>query len=324
MDPNRIGFLVVTIIQVPSFFCAIYLFVQYAKPTSPLRRLQNHTLMCLLIVATWTIGLELPHTQKYLWTGSATIYTSWFCLLWNISFLSTAALNRILMSFMCIERHLFVFRPQIYHTRRSRLILHYLSLIVISFIVLIYFFVTNVFVSCSLMRFNYSSFMCGYTCPVLLNQLILLAAWLFVFIPTVLTIVSCVLLPVRFIIQKRQLQRVQWSRARKMIVQTSTIAGVYTICWLPYTIVLQLYVNNVISLANRDISRFFTIIPYMTSLVTPFIVFHTIQKPLNLVITEEIKRRFCRRQQTVVQPVNGMTGQEQSAIPLRIARRLDT
>ncbi len=312
MNSSQVGFLILTIIQVPSFYCAIYLLVQYAHRASPLKLLKNHLLLCLLIIATWTISIELPSTQKYLWTGSATIQTSWFCSLWNTSFWSTSALNRILMAFMCIQRHFLVFHPQTYRTHRSRLLFHYIPIIFIISIILIYQIITNIIISCRQMHFNYSFFMCGYTCSVLIPDLATFYIWAFVFVPTMMTIISCVLLPIRFLIQKRQLQRVQWHRARKMIVQTTGIASVYTICWLPYTIMEQLSNNNILSFLNPDVNRFFTIVPYMTSLLTPFIVFHTIRTQMNLGIMERIKHRLFPQRQGAIRPVNTFIAQQQN------------
>jgi len=262
-----------------------------------------------LIVATWTISIELPHTQKYLWTGSVSIYTSWFCTLWNISFFITAALNRILMAFMCVERHFLVFRPQTYHTHRTRLLFHYIPLILIVSIVLIYLFITNIFISCPAISFNYSLFMCGYTCWILIDNVAIVYAWIFVFFPVLITIIGCILLPIRFIIQKRTLQQVQWHRARKMIIQTSAIASIYTMCWLPFAIILQLFINDFVSLSDPSIDRFLTIVPYITSLLTPLIVFHTIQQRRNPGIMEQIKRRFWPQRQAVVRPLNQFVAQ---------------
>jgi heme exporter protein D len=145
--------------------------------------------------------------------------------------------------------------------------------------------------------------MCGYTCSVLLNSLIPIYVWLFVFIPITITVIGCILLPIRFVIQKRHLQQVQWHRARKMIVQTSMIAGAYTICWLPYTIILQLIVNKVLLSSDSSITLFLACIPYITSLLTPFIVFHTIRSQVNLPIVELIKRRFLPQRQGMIRPV---------------------
>ncbi len=310
MNANEVGAVFLTIIQIPSFCIVICIFYQYIQRTSPLRRFQNHLLMYLLIVATWTISIDLINTQIYFWTGSATIHTSWFCSLWNTSFLSTAALNRILMAVMCIERHFLVFRPQLYRTRRSRLLFHYTPLVFIVSITLIYLIVTNLFISCPELHFNYSIFMCGYTCPVLIKNLVTINIWAFVFIPTITTVICSILLPIRFIIQKRQLQQVDWHRSRKMILQTSIIASVYIICWLSYTIVLQLLINDILSYANPDIDRYLSIVPYMTSLLTPFIVFHTIRRPVNVGIMQRIKRRLFPQRQNIVQPANNYIAQQ--------------
>lgn len=314
MDPSKDLFIMVIILQIPSFLCTLYIFLRYTYRTSPLRRFQNHVLMYLLLVATWTTTIELSSTQKYLWSGSAMIYTSWFCYLWNISFFSTVALNRVLMAFMCIERHFLVFHPQFYRTRRSRLFFHYTPVILLISIILIYVFVTNLFISCTQLNFNYSFFMCGYTCAILIDNLGTAYIWATVFIPTVVTAIGCILLPARFIIQKRQLQQVDWQRARKLIVQTSVIASVYSICWLSYTIILQLALNDIVSFSNADIARFLAVLPYMTSLLTPLIIYHTVRRPTNAGILERLKRLFVPQRQGIVHPINNFVAQQQNPL----------
>lgn len=305
MNMNQVMFIVVTTMQIPSFLCMILILIRHTKRRSPLRRLHNHLLMYLLIVAIWTICIELPNTQKYLWTNSASFREYWFCSFWNTSYMSTATLNRILMAIMSIERHFLVFRPQFYRTRRSRLLFHYIPIFLIVSISLTYTFVTNLIVSCPQMRFNYSLYMCGYTCAALIRNLANIYTWASVFIPTLITVIGCILLPVRFIIQKRQLQQVDWHRTRKMIVQTSVIAGVYSLCWLPYTIILQLLSSNVLPFNNPDITRYLAITPYITSLLTPFITYHTVRRTTDLNMAQRLKYLLlCRRQILVVPAAN--------------------
>jgi hypothetical protein len=135
-------------------------------------------------------------------------------------------------------------------------------------------------------------------------------AWGSVFIPTIITIIGCVLLPIRFVIQKRNLQRMQWHRARKMIMQTSMIASVYTICWLPYAIILQLFIDNRLAASDPLTGRFLTIVPYMTSLLTPFVVYHTVQRPRNPRIIERMKHHFFSQPQGIVRPVSNCVVQQ--------------
>ncbi|CAF4337598.1 unnamed protein product [Rotaria socialis] len=97
----------------------------------------------------------------------------------------------------------------------------------------------NAIVTCGDLHFDYSRFTCGYTCAVREKHLATTYIWLDTFSPMLLTIVSSILLPIRFVIQKKSLQRLQWYRARKMIMQAVLVAGAYIICWLSYTIVLQ-------------------------------------------------------------------------------------
>jgi hypothetical protein len=281
MSSNTAGFIVLTCVQIPAVCLVVYILLRLPQQTSSLRRLPNHALLYLLCVATWTILIELPHTQKYLLTGSVTIHQVWFCFLWNISFFSMATLNRFLMTFMAIERHFLIFRPQLYRTARSRFILHFLPLNLISFSVIAYTSITHIFTACTKPPFNYSSFLCGYTCGILNDELGTTYAWLLVFIPTIITSIACILLPIRFIVQRQHLHRLQWFRARKMIIQMSIIAGTYTICWLPYTIILQLLLNEIFTFSNAILTRFLIYTPYVTSLLMPIIVFHTVPERIN-------------------------------------------
>jgi hypothetical protein len=302
MNTNNIIAIVLAVVQIPSFMCAVQILLRFAQKNSPLRSLQNHLLICLLIVSVWTITIDISFTQVYLWTGFVLIQTPWACICYNISYLTMTALNRVLMAFMTIERHFLVFRPQLYRTHRSRCLIHYLPIVLIILFIVIYFVVTNAFVSCSILHFDYSRYMCGYTCTLLAPNFGVFFAWMHVFCPTMITVVASVLLPVRFVLQKRSLQRLEWHRARKMIIQTSTIAGAYTICWLSFTIILQLTLNNIISIYNPNLSQFFVYGPYATSLLTPFIVLHTVPGWMSPVMVEKIKRRLFSQHQNIVHP----------------------
>ena len=275
MNADRIAFVVFTIVQIPTVFCALQIFVRWTQKNSSLRRVQNRTLIVLLFVSIWTLVIELPHTQKYLWTGNVTINQRWFCFVYNISFFSNATLNRFLMAFMTIERHFLVFRPQLYRTHRSRFLFHSIPLTFIFIFVLFYVIFTNLFATCSSTSFDYSSYLCGYTCGILNNQLGVNYAWLLVFLPTTITVFACISLPIRFLLQRQQLQRVEWNRSRKLIVQMSIISTAYLLCWLPYTIFLQFLLNGILSFTNIVFNRYLSYTPYVTSLLTPWIVLHT-------------------------------------------------
>ncbi len=301
MNINTIVLIILTIIQIPSFGCALQI-LRFDRKDNPLKRLPNHILMCLLIISVWAIAIDLPFTQAFLWSNSVPIRTESACIFYNLSYICATELNRILMALMCVERHFLVFSPQLYRTHRSRLLFHYIPLILAIFFVLIYFIVTNIFISCPGLQFNYSRFLCGYTCAILLKDLGTTFAWIHVFVPTVITIIASVLLPIRFVIQKRKLHRLQWHRARKMILQTTVIASAYIICWLPYTIILQLSINGIINFYNPYINVLSNYGPYATSLLTPFIVQHTIPGWMNMKTMTRIKNWLFPQWKNSVRP----------------------
>ena len=289
------------LIQIPSFFCAIQL-LRLGQKENPLKLLHNQLLFCLLIVSIWAIAIDLPFTQAYLWLSFVPIQNEWACYFYNMSFFTVTGLNRFLMAFMSVERHFLVFSPQLYRTSRSRLVFHYIPLVFLVLCGILYFLVTNVFLPCPEKSFNYSLFMCGYTCTVLDRHFGLIFIWIIAFLPTVVTSIASLLLPIRFIIQKRTLQRVQWHRTRKMILQTSFIASTYIFFWLSYTIVLQLLFNEIIAFDNTYMNEFFTYGPYATSLLTPFLVQNTVPGWMNRETIARIKRRFFPQRENAIQP----------------------
>ena len=299
-DVVSLSFIVIT--QFTSLACALYILVQFGKKRSQLRSLQNHLIMCLLIVSVWVTSFDLFSTEFYFWTNHVPIQTAWACRFYNFSFFSVSDLNRMLMAFMSVQRHFLVFRIQIYRTSRARILFHYIPIIIVILWAFIYSIVTDIIITCPQNHFRYTSFLCGYTCSLLLPQLVLIYIYIQVFLPTIITIIACILLPIRFAIQKRTFQQFQWRRARKMIIQMVLISGAYIICWFPYAIILQLVLDNQVSLDDSITTRFLIFTPYITSLLTPFICFYTTSTWLKLYIIKQINRYCFPRRQNLIHP----------------------
>ena len=298
------GLICLVVIQSLSFFCSVYLLFTCLKKKSTIWNLPNHVILCLLIVSTWLISIDLVSTQVYYWNEYVPIQTDWACRFYNVSFFTTSNLNRMFMAFMSIERHFLVFRPQLYHTRRFRYLLHYFPLIFLIGWSLIYSIATDIFLTCPQIRFRYNRFLCGYTCSVFVRSTVMIYVWIQVFLPTMITTLACILLPIRFLLKKSKLQRLQWRRARRMIVQMSTIAATYTFCWLPYAILLQLISVNYSLLNDYHISRYMIFDAYVPSLLTPFICFHTIVGKWKWHFRQRILRYCFSQRQTLIHPHN--------------------
>lgn len=283
--------------QIVSLLCALYILFEFFKKRSQLRCLHNHAIVALLVVSAWLISVDLLCTEFYYWNNYVPIQTAWACRFYNFSLFTASGLNRLLMAFMTVERHFLVFRVQIYRSARARLLLHYFPVVIIILVAATYSAVTDLIITCPQTRFRYSYFLCNYTCSILLMDLALFYIYVLVFVPTMITIIACVLLPIRFAIQKRTLQQFHWRRARKMIIHTILICGAYTICWFPYAVLLQLTMNNLVSLGDPHVARFMIFAPYVTSLVTPLVCFYTTTTELKLFISRWVHRYFLRRRQ---------------------------
>jgi len=89
-----------------------------------------------------------------------------------------------------------------------------------------------------------------------------------------------------------------------MIVQMSIIASTYTFCWLSYSVIIQLVTVNLISLSDYYISTFIIFVPYVPSLLTPFICFHIISKAFKFDMIKRIIHYCFPRLQSNVHPQN--------------------
>lgn len=307
MKNSVYGLIGLVFIQSLSFLCAVYLLIVCLTTKNIIRSLPNHLILCLLIVSTWFISIDLVSTEVYYWNEIVPIQTVWACRFYNVSFFTISNLNRMFMAFMSIERHILVFRPQLYRIRRLRYLLHYFPLAFLIGWSLIYSLITDIFLTCPQMRFRYTRFLCGYTCSVLLPTTVMIYEWIQVFLPTMITIFACLCLPIRFLLKKSQLQRLQWRRARRMIVQMSSIAMTYTFCWLPYAILLQFVSANYLLLNDYHISIYMIFDAYVPSLLTPFICFHVIFGKLKMDFRLRILRICFPQRPTMVHPQNHQT-----------------
>ena len=302
MKGDVISLVLLVTVQSISFTCTLYILFEFGKKRSQIRCLPNHLIAGLMLISAWSTTVDLPATEFYFWTNAVPIQTPGACRLYNFSLFSISGLNRMFMAFLSIERHFLVFRAQIYRTTRTRWIFHFVPLIIIILWVLIYSLVTDIIITCPQLHFRYSYFLCNYTCSILIPELLLFYIYFQVFFPTVITIVAGILLPIRFVMQKRSMHRFQWRQTRKLTIQTGLICALYTVGWAPYAIFLQLLSNDRVSLSDGTVSRFLIFGPYVTPLLTPFICFYTTTTPIKLFLSQQINRYCFRRHQNIVHP----------------------
>ena len=317
------GFTCLFFIQFLSFCCAVYLLINCITKKNIYKNLPNHLIICLLLVSIWVTSIDLLCTELFFWNNVVPIQAAWACHFYNFSFFAISCLNRMFMAFMSFERHFLVFQPQLYRTRRLRYLFHYLPIIILTLWSLTYSIVTDILLTCPQLRFRYTRLLCGFTCSLLLTNAMQIYVWLQVFFPTMVTIFACVLLPIRFLLKKRKLQRLQWRRARRMIIQMSTIASTYVFCWLPYTIILQLSSINVVSLGDYSTLSYMIFDSYVPSLLTPFICFHTMSGEMKFHFLQRIIRYFFPHRQVRIHPQNTLALQTRNlpSHPMQISHK---
>jgi hypothetical protein len=161
-----------------------------------------------------------------------------FCVVWSWWDDSTLAVSLHLVTWCCIERHLFVFHSQMMKKKWCLILLHYIPLIICLLYTPVFYAIVEFFPTTCTNVWDYSLLTCGSACYAF-DPFLGAYDWLFNYAtPTLIILLSNIFLFCRIIWQKIKRQRpVQWSRQRRLIIQLVFISLLYLILLLPAVIV---------------------------------------------------------------------------------------
>ena len=232
---NQIKYIVMQICYIPSIICSIFtlyhlLFNRHLRST-----LHNHVPIALLIISTLDSLFNHPFTLIYLRMNRVIPSTTTMCLGWNFlnSFFTVATF--LTMAWGSIERHFLIFNSNLFLTQRQRFVFHYIPLLTM---IVIYPLISNIVISllypCE-NRFNFSLLFCGYTCALKIPSVALYARIAHNFLPISVVIGSTIVLIIRVIKQKEQIQtnQINWRRYRRMVIQLFSLASLFLPLTLP-------------------------------------------------------------------------------------------
>ncbi|CAF0756442.1 unnamed protein product [Adineta steineri] len=223
-------------------------------------------------------GYILPQTVSFCHFWQYVDYTSNGCIIWC---------NAI----FTIERYILVFYPHYLRSKRQKIILHYLP-IFISNLYLIIFYIYSILIFPCENSNEYDRELCGNAC-IDASWSLSTFDWLFnLLLPIFVIIFGSSILLLRVIWARRKMQRNlrNWSKNWKMIVQLLGIALMYTVVWLPLSVVsLMATFTGSESLESID-ENYLYYLTYLADLSIPVITF---------IFAPEINRRIRRGQ---VQP----------------------
>ena len=235
-----VKFILLGISVVPSLLCDLIIFTYLIRRwrREILAAPQNHVILCLLVVSFVQKTIDVPSLLHYYRSADVLIHDDTFCSVWIWIDYSFVIGNSHLLTWCCIERHLFVFNSQMMKERKYLILLHYIPL-TISVIYLPSFYASMIFfpTGCS-NTWDYSAIVCGAPCYIYL-PVFGTVDWLFnCATPTLMIVLVNCLLFCRIIWQKVKQQRpVLWRRQRRMIIQLALISILFLVFLSPSVVV---------------------------------------------------------------------------------------
>ena len=266
-------------VLIPSILCSIFVLYHLLVDRALRRALNNHVIIVILILGLVFELTDVVWLIHYYRIRIALVWAPVFCLIWVYIDVAGFITVLILVAWASVERHILIFHDSWISTRRRRIFIHYIPLIIFLLYPLIFYSFMFFFISCEL-PLDYTIIRCGYSyCAMYFPSLGTFDGIVNNVMPTFTIVTFSVLLLVRVLWQKRRLrQRINWRNYRKMIVQLLSISSIYLLFYFPPTIVYVAYTAGV-SLSYNALdyyvsSQYFTphivmLIPFMCAVSLP-------------------------------------------------------
>jgi hypothetical protein len=179
-----------------------------------------------------------------------------------------------LVTWCCIERHLFVFHSQTMKKNWCLILFHYIPLMFCLLYTPLFYLRFIFFPTTCINVWDYTIIYCGGACYSYFDPFLGTFDWIGNYgVPTLIICFANLLLFVRIIWQKIQRQLpIQWSRQKRMIIQLSFISILYLLFMFP-----QVIVSSVQTLWSRDFlsdiqADYLYYIVYFINQLLPFII----------------------------------------------------
>jgi len=258
-------------LEIPSILISIYILYKFIKLPQYRSRLNNHSIICLIIISLIETSTELPIALQYLRIGQVQPNKYSFCLFWIWYNFSLQTINLMLMQWTSIERHILIFHSNWIQTSNGKWKYHYIPLIICVTYIPIFYFSCIIIYQCQ-NSFDYTSLLCGTICY---NQV----TWLSTFdwttnilIPSLIIPIGSISLLLRVLIQaKKMKRRIDWKSTRKMTLQLMIISTLYVILWSPLALISLIRIYFFPDLIDDITYYYLYYTPYLVQLLMPFV-----------------------------------------------------
>lgn len=222
--------------HIPSIICYLFVLTYILSQKTQRQALHNHSIIVLLIVAFTLVIVDYSWTiDSFRHEGNVWLHTSTFCEVWWLFDFGFFDACTFILAWTSFERHILIFHSNLIATKRRRIFIHYLPLILILIYLIIFYIYTIFFPPCE-NEYDFTLPTCGaYPCYFDVSYL---AMWYFIvhgIIPTLLIVLFNVVLLARVLWQKRHHPR-NWKKCRRMTFQLLSISALYLSLNLPLMI----------------------------------------------------------------------------------------
>lgn len=261
------------LLAIPSICLSLFIFYKCLRSPPFRARLNNQSIVLLILVAFLQITIELPITLQYLRTDEVQPRTDGFCLFWTWLNFSLQSSNLFLMTWLSIERHLLIFHSNLVQTFAGKMKWHFIPL-GFCCIYIPAFYLVCIFIYPCQNAFNYNSFLCGSICYNA-TQWLSTFDWITnILIPSLLIpIVSLSLLGRVFVQMTKMKRALNWRSTRKMTVQLGVISVLYIVFWLPLALVSLIRIYFLSDFLTEVTIYYLNYTPYLVQLLMPFLAF---------------------------------------------------
>ena len=238
---SQIQFILLLVVEIPAAICAVLiLFCLFRHWHTMIRKaLRNHTILLLTSISFLYITLDLPFTISSLHLGYDSPSSPSFCRYWYWIDYFLIVSSLFLTATASVQRHILIFNAACLRRMRVRLLFHYTPLMFCLLYPAIFYLLVIYFYPCENSPDENSSY-CQAPCYSS-NTLLYNIDWTInTIFPIFVMIVANIVLIFRVTRSLRNLHRRQslmLTRERKLAIDLLTIVSLYTVGWVPSTIV---------------------------------------------------------------------------------------
>ena len=220
-----------------SLFCSLFVLYHLLFERALRQGLHNHIIIVLLLIGFTYEAISVPLMLLWFQLGDAWKFSLSFAHFWTSIDYFCYSTQLVGFGWASVERHILIFHSKWVSTKRKRVLVHYLPLIVVMVYSFIYYLYIIVFPFCpEVIRqspFNGVPMSCVLGTPIFYTFNTIAHQ----FLPVSLIIVLNTLLFIRIIWQKSRMNRsIEWRKQRKMSVQLLSISTLYFVFMGPRTL----------------------------------------------------------------------------------------